>query len=65
MSQIVKHFQGLAGPEEGHEAPTTAAVVREAVQCTNSTDNKNDEDSVYISSEEEKYYEEEKSELVF
>ena len=63
MSHMVNHFQGLAGPE-GHETSTVAAVVREPVQCTESTYNENYEDSVYTSCEEEKYYNKEKSELV-
>ena len=58
MSQDVKHFSWLA--EEGHEA-APVAVVREAVQCTDTPDNDN---SIYTSCEQEKSFDEEKSALV-
>ena len=61
MSQI-KIFQGQAEPER-YET-TTAAVAREAVQCTDTTDILNYEDFIYTNCDEEKSYEEEKSELV-
>ena len=58
MSEIVpKHFSWLA---EGHEeAPV--AVVRKAVQCTDTPDN---DDSFYTNCEQEKSFDKEKSELV-
>ena len=58
MSQDVKHFSWLAGG--GHEA-APAAVVREAVQCTDIPDNDN---SIYTSCVQEKSFDEGKSELV-
>ena len=58
MSQDVKHFSWLA--EEGHEA-APVAVVREAIQCTDTPDNDN---SIYTSCEQEKCYDGKKSQLV-
>ena len=65
MSQMVKRLQGQAGLEEGQEkgAPTIA-VAREAVQCTDRTDNMNYEDFIYISCVEEKKFDETKSKFV-
>ena len=61
MSKIVKEFPGQV--EEGQEAATTA--VREAgVQCSDTTNNMNYEDSIYASCEKEKNYNEQKTKLV-
>ena len=64
MSYTVKHFHGLAEPEEGQETTTATRAVARAVQCTDTTDNMNYEDFIYTSCEVEKSFIKHKSELV-
>ena len=56
----VKEFPGQV--EEGQEAAT--AAVREAIQCSDTTNNMNYGHSMYASCEKEKNYNQEKTRLV-